>query len=404
MANIQIEHNLKFTTATFGCFLRMPLNKKNLALANLLATMQNMASTYYPGVSVQAKALEELYDMHLTVIPEVFGSQILMFYVTNFVEPREILDPDYNYRVIVRTYFEIVNNPILNEQLLHAAKERLTAEKSQFFDIPENYAYEQFFNYWYRKTPQWQESTFGDPDVLENCSVDNITAFFNNLSNCPTVCLGLAQDPDLLTDLIQPELNWAGCAMPFETQNLTIPAHYAPIDEVKMRNSEQTQLLLGYGYDYELPLKIRQFSGLVFGNYLAGDESSKLFVNIREKLGAAYAVDASNYLNNSLFLISTGIEKSKLDQVKAEIENQINKVAQNEVDEQLFKKAKQKTKKIYVVGQDSLDRQMLLLLSDALKGKNVSLQERIKMVDKVTLTDMVKFSQALFLNESYCLK
>ncbi|WP_297817218.1 pitrilysin family protein [uncultured Lactobacillus sp.] len=404
MANIQIEHNLKFTTATFGCFLRMPLNKKNLAYANILAAMQNMASTPYPGVSLQAKTLEELYDMQLTVVPEVFGSQILMFYVTSFVEPREVLDPDYNYRTIVRTYFDIIKNPLLADPLLHAAKERIIAEKKQFLDVPENYAYEKFFNYWYRKTPDWQNSTFGDPETLKNCSLTDIKEFVHKLLSCPTVCVGIAQDPDLLTDLVQPELDWAGCSAPFETKNLSIPAHYAPIEEIQQKNSEQTQLLLGYGYDYQLPLKIRQFSGLVFSNYLAGDESSKLFVNVREKLGAAYAIDAANYLNNSLFLINAGIEKSKVEAVKKEIEEQVKLVSQNKVDEQLFKKAKQKTKKIYVVGQDSPDRQILLLLSNALKGQEVSLKDRITMVDKLTVQNMVEFSQALFLNESYCLE
>lgn len=404
MVNIRIEHNLKFTTATFGCFLRMPLNKKDLAYANLLATMQNMASKPYPGVSLQAKTLEELYDMHLTVVPEVFGSQIIMFYLASFVEPREVLDPDYNYRTIVDTYFDIVKDPLLSGALLHAAQQRLLAEKKQFLDVPENFAYEQFFNYWYRKTPNWQESTFGDPEILENCTIMDIDLFLDRLKKSPTVCVGLAQDPDLLTDLIQPELDWAGCSKDFATDNLTIPAHYAPTDEIQTKNSEQTQLFLGYGYDYELPLKIRQFSGLVFANYLAGDESSKLFVNIRERLGAAYAVDAANYLNNSMFLINAGIDKAQVDNVKNEIEAQIKQVSQNKVDENLFRKAKQKTKRIYILGQDSPDRQILLLLSNALKGKDITLEDRIKTVERLTSKNMVEFSRALFLNESYCLK
>ena len=44
MTNIRIDHNLKFKTATLGCFLRLPLDKKTLALANILACMQSNAS------------------------------------------------------------------------------------------------------------------------------------------------------------------------------------------------------------------------------------------------------------------------------------------------------------------------------------------------------------------------
>ena len=54
MTNIRIDHNLKFKTATLGCFLRLPLDKKTLALANILAYMQSNATKEFPGINLQA--------------------------------------------------------------------------------------------------------------------------------------------------------------------------------------------------------------------------------------------------------------------------------------------------------------------------------------------------------------
>lgn len=37
MTNIRIDHNLKFKTATLGCFLRLPLDKKNTGIGEYLS-------------------------------------------------------------------------------------------------------------------------------------------------------------------------------------------------------------------------------------------------------------------------------------------------------------------------------------------------------------------------------
>ena len=55
MTNIRIDHNLKFKTATLGCFLRLPLDKKTLALANILACMQSNATKEFPGINLHLK-------------------------------------------------------------------------------------------------------------------------------------------------------------------------------------------------------------------------------------------------------------------------------------------------------------------------------------------------------------
>ncbi len=49
MTNIRIDHNLKFKTATLGCFLRLPLDKKTLALANILAVCRVMLVKVFQG-------------------------------------------------------------------------------------------------------------------------------------------------------------------------------------------------------------------------------------------------------------------------------------------------------------------------------------------------------------------
>ena len=404
MTNIRIEQNLKFKTANIGCFLRFSLNKKNLALANLLATMQANASESYPGISMQAKALEEKYDMRLGIFPEVFGNQIILFYNLNFVEPREILNPDYNYREIINTFFNIVKRPLFNPQLLYLAKEELKSERAQYLDVPANYALHQFYKYWYRNQSGYADNIFGDAEVLNNCTIEQIKDFYQKLKSTPAIFLGLVENPDLMTDLVQEKLDWPGFFDTFSVNNLAIPTHFEPIDKTEDGKNGQAQLLMGFGYDSELPLDFRQFGGLILSQYLAGDESSKLFTSVREKLGAAYAIDAINLLDNSLFLISTGIDFNKLTQTKSEITNSILQLAKGEIDEELFVKSKKALKRMYLSNEDQQSSLLVQMLANALRDRDITIAERIKKVTDFTPEKLIKFSQSLFLNESYCLK
>lgn len=282
MTNIRIDHNLKFKTATLGCFLRLPLDKKTLALANILACMQSNASKSFPGINIQARTFSNLYNASLQIFPEVFGNQIVVFYTINFVEPREILDPDYNYQIVMDAFFKVVKEPLFDGQLLELAKRQLEQERKQYYELPANFALNGFFNTWYRNTPNYQDSVFGDEKTLKNVSLEEIKSFFNTLKNAPAFCLGQAQDPDSLTDLVQNRIDWPGYFDDFVVPTLSLSTIEDPIEKEVQFKSEQAQLLIGYGYDQSLPVYFKQFGGLFLGEYLAGDESSKLFTEVRK--------------------------------------------------------------------------------------------------------------------------
>lgn len=403
MTNIRIDHNIKFTTATIGCFLRMPLSKKNLALATLLATMQSNASVFYPGIRRQTTALDKLYDAQLDIFPEVFGNQIIMQYVLNFVEPNQILDPDYNYQKVVNTFFEIIDNPLFNETLMKLAQNQLKEEYESFYDIPANLAYKEFLETWYREKPQYASQLFGSIEDLEDATVKDIQDFFDEIKKAPSICLGQAMDPDAITDYLQPHLTSEGYEKEFKIKDLTIEAKEDPIEKVAPHRSLQGQVLIGYGYGQKLERRLRQFGGLFLSHYLAGDESSELFTNVREELGAAYGVEAVDYFNNSMFLISSSIDKNKYSEVEKIIIDSVKKVQDGIVDQEVFEKSKKALKRIYLEAPDRQGIEIVQMLTNSLRGRETTFQDRVKVVEEFTSDQMIEFAKTLFINERYYL-
>lgn len=403
MTNIKIDHNIKFTTATVGCFLRIPLSKKNLALATLLATMQSNASALYPGIRKQTMALDKLYDAQLDIFPEVYGNQIIMQYVMNFVEPNQILDPDYNYQKVIDIFFDIIDNPLFDKTLMKLAQNQLKEEYESFYDIPANLAYKEFLESWYRQQPQYGSQLFGSIEDLENATVEDMQNFFNEMKKAPSICLGQAIDPDAMTDYLQPYLTAAGFEKEFKVTDLVIEAKEDPIEKVAPHRSLQGQILIGYGYGQKLERRLRQFGGLFLSHYLAGDESSKLFTEVREELGAAYGVEAVDYFNNSLFLVSSSIDKNKYSEVEKIIVDSVKEVQAGIVNQEVFEKSKKALKRIYLEAPDRQGIEIVQMLTNSLRGRETTFEDRVKVVEEFSSEQMIEFAKTLFMNERYYL-
>ena len=142
---------------------------------------------------------------------------------------------------------------------------------------------------------------------------------------------------------------------------------------------------------------------MVLAQYLAGDQSSKLFVRVREELGAAYAIDANNYSNNSLFLISAGLDPELTEQAIQIIKDEIVKISDGQIDPELFKKAKKSLKNLQLVGRDQENWQLAQALRKELFAGYAEF-DRDQAISRVTSKQLISFAQKLFLNESYVLQ
>ena len=400
--NTSIKKNNKFLTATIGCFLRFPLTKHNLAYASLLARMQMNASLYFPTISQQKQELSELYDLQFEVVPQLFGNQIVLSYIANFVEPLELLDPNYTYEKIVEDLALIIEHPSFDEKLVSISQQQLIAEYQEIMQEPENIALDRFFRIWYQNNPDYADNFMGSISEISEATVGKMKQFADNLRSVPAVLIGLARDKKYLSKLLNEEFKYAGLLKEFAPKNTVIPPAKILSSESEVANNLQSQLLLGYGYKQPIDFR-EQIVGLVLAQYLAGDQSSKLFVKVREQLGAAYAVEATNFANNSLFLINAGINKNQATEAIKIIKDEMEQISSGKIDLDLLKQAKKSLANIQKIGEDHENWQLAHLLRNELYPSRVEV-DRIKTIKSISEKQIHNFAQNLFLNESYLLK
>lgn len=400
--NITIRKNKKFTTAGIGCFLRLPLTNHNLAFASLLSRLQMNTSLSYPTIAAQQRKLAQLYDLQLDIMPQLFGNQIILMYYANFVEPIEVLDPDYTYEEIIQTISQIIRFPAYDNNLFDYAKRQLEDEYREIMVQPSNYALDRFFKLWYEDQPEYAENFMGPIDEIKNATIVEMRDFIENLRDMPMAVIGMGRDNQLMTKILRNIFKGAGIIKKFQVSDLVIPAKRKLIEKVDEPDNIQAQLLMGFGFKQRISYQ-EQIVGLLLEQYLAGDQSSKLFSQIREELGAAYDVQASDFANNSLFLINAGIDPQKVEPAKRIILNEMQKLMDGNIDEELFRKSKKAVYRNTRIGLDNQNWQLGQALRAELLPDYLDF-DREAAIKKATPHQLINFVQNLFFNESYILK
>lgn len=400
--NIKIQSNQKFSAASLGYFVRLPLTQHNLALATLLTKMQGNASESYPDPAMIAARFSELYSFRFEAAPQLFGKELVISYLVDFVEPQEILDPDYNYREIMETFIDLVTNPLLVAKNLELSQRQLRDEYQELVAQPNNRALIDFFNYWYQDQPDYAASFLGPIEEIEAATVQDVRRFFDSLESCPSCLLGQAYDARQVARLANEGLDASGLSLAFPMSDLAIAAPDLRFAKAAEQGNQQAQLFLGYGYK-ALPTLTDLACGTVLREYLTGEQSSRLFAKVREEKGAAYAVESNWYADNSLFLINAGLDPGKVELTEQIIAKEMQMVADGRIDPGLLKQSKQALVNRQLINQDSsawlLARKIRYALHENYEGFNFA-----QAVKAVTSKDLANFVKNLYLNESYVLK
>jgi len=135
---------------------------------------------------------------------------------------------------------------------------------------------------------------------------------------------------------------------------------------------------------------------------LGGMMSSRMFIEIREKLGAAYYVRTYNNSDTDTGYLVTfaGVDNSKINKVIETILKEYKKLCKTKVPDGEFKKAKDYIKGKMVLGLESSDAQASFYGSqELLKNQILTIEEIFKRIDKVKSSDIMRVAKDIFKDE-----
>jgi predicted Zn-dependent peptidase len=178
----------------------------------------------------------------------------------------------------------------------------------------------------------------------------------------------------------------------------------SPQIKIVYKKINQTNLALGVrGYSIAHPQK---FTADILSIILGGMMSSRLFKEIREKLGAAYYVRTYNYSNTDTGSLVTfsGVENGKVKKVLETILREYSNFKKKKVSDKELSKAKEYLKGKIVLNMESSDAKASFYgRQELLKNEIISIEEIFKKIDKVSADDIMIVAKDIFKNDKLSL-
>ncbi len=175
------------------------------------------------------------------------------------------------------------------------------------------------------------------------------------------------------------------------------PCPHARITTRTKRELEQVHICLGvpsYPMAHE-----RRFAAAVLNNILGGGMSSRLFQNIREKQGLAYAVfsELSPYRDTGLLSIYAGTGRENAGQVVRLVTEEFRNLKHQPVNEEELRRAKDNLKGSLVLSLESTSARMSNLARQEMYfGRFFTPDELLASIEQVTREEVQQIAQEFF--------
>jgi len=170
------------------------------------------------------------------------------------------------------------------------------------------------------------------------------------------------------------------------------------------QSTEQVHFCLGTpGYPQD---KSEKYAVATIDAVLGGGMSSRLFQEIRENRGLAYAIGtySASYQEGGLFAVYGGTSMSNFRKVLDLTLAECRSIGVNSVTDAELERAKNQIRGALVLGQESMSNRMSRLArNDLYFGRTVRLQEIIKSITDVSRDDVAAVASALFEKSSFTL-
>jgi predicted Zn-dependent peptidase len=168
------------------------------------------------------------------------------------------------------------------------------------------------------------------------------------------------------------------------------PAKQTPLQvKVQTKETEQTQLAVAFpAYDYNHP---RLTTLEVLSTILGGSMSSRLFIQVREKLGLCYYIRSSttSYSDTGTLAIQTGVSTKRVQEALQAMFKEVKKIKREHVSREELDRAKEYMKGRLVLQMEASERLAQWFAHESLFMKSVKRPEdRLKELESVTTHDI----------------
>jgi predicted Zn-dependent peptidase len=186
----------------------------------------------------------------------------------------------------------------------------------------------------------------------------------------------------------------------------SVPSRTVPLFSAETvmthKDTEQVHFCIGTrGYSH---LDDAKYPLAIIDTTLGGGMSSRLFQEIREIRGLAYAIGSysASYNEGGLFAVYSGTSLDNMEEVLKVVREQFEDIGKSGVSDLELTRAKNQIRGALVLGQENMsNRMMRMAKSELYYGRVIPMEELIGKVTNVTHTDIKGVAHRLFVESDF---
>ncbi len=410
-SNVVLRHcyDDRFKTAYLSVQLLRPMCAEEASLNALLGPVLSRGTVKHPDMRSLTVELDGLYGATVSPLMRRIGDVQAIGLFAGCLEDRFALPGDAVLAPVLDLVREMLLEPKTVEghfdaEYVESEKKNLIADIESELNDKRSYAAIQMLRH-LCQGDSFALSLRGTVEEVRAITAERLYAHYHKvLSDSPVEIfyVGSAQ-PETVAELLRPMAGQlARNAVPMAPQTpLTVRAEEREFSETMDINQGK----LSMGFTTPVTNGHPDFVAMqVFNSLYGAGMTSKLFVNVREKLSLCYYASSGFYGSKGIVTVSSGIDESNYETARAEILRQLQLTAAGEITESELSAAKKGLISGLTSIPDSPGALENFYGTCSIAGLNLDLEAYIARIRTVSAEDVARCARSLKLHTVFFLK
>ena len=294
---------------------------------------------------------------------------------------------------------DIVRNPAFAPDDIQREKKVVLEEIKMVEDTPDDLVHELFTQGFWENHPLGRP-ILGTPETVESFGDESLRRYFRGAYTAKNLIISAVGnlEHDRVRDLVNEK--FGSLVEPGESFQDVAPT---VVPKILVRNKELEQSHLCVGVSSYPQNHDERYSSYVLNTLLGGSMSSRLFQNVREKRGLAYAVFSglSAYRDAGSFTVYAGCSNEAVGEVIDLIVEELRGVKQSPVSDAELQRSKDHLKGSLMLSlENTASRMSHLARQEIYFDRQFGLDETLQGIERVTAEDVQRVASDLFRNGS----
>lgn len=289
---------------------------------------------------------------------------------------------------------DFVMAPSFDENEMVKEKEVVVQEIKQTNDDPSDIVFDYFQETAYANQPMGK-SILGPAEIVRSFNAAKLREYMSHnyaAENIVVAAVGNLRHEEFVRMV---EQRMAGLRA--KTSFVKAPQVYTGGEFIKVRDTEQAQVLLGFNaVDFRSPM---YYPVNIMSTILGGGMSSRLFQEIREKRGLVYTVYSfvNSHTESGLMGVYAGLDQEQISEYVPVVVDEIKKMVNEPVSDKELSRVKVQMKASILMALESSSSTAEVIARQQLgHDRSIPLEEIVGKIENTSKDDVMKAAQQVF--------